>query len=158
MVWAMPDEHHANRFRYIDTCLGEVATDSASVVTALLSSRTAQTFRLLVDSHGDYWLELRHSVGLRVVAICGGNPTRLVGTRRLACELIDLHNPTNRPHGKVALIDCGKIVALRETPTGRTLLSLSGAALQGEYVIEPIRFDTKTIWLFGKTGRSNSHE
>ena len=155
MVWAQPDEQHANRFRYIDTCLGDGATDSASVVTALLSSRTAQAFRLLVDSHGDYWLELHHSLGFKVAAMRGGNPTMIAGTRRLACEPVDLHNPTNRPHGKVALIDCGKIAALRETPTGRTLLSLAGAALQGDYVIEPIRFGTKTIWLFGKTGRSD---
>jgi hypothetical protein len=69
--------------------------------------------------------------------------------------LVDLHNPTNRPHGKVALIDCGKIATFSETPTGRTLLSLAGVALQGEYVIEPTRFGTKTIWLFGKTGRSD---
>jgi len=155
MVWALPDEHHANRFRYIDTCIGDSATDSASVVTTLLSSRTAQTFRLLVDSRGDYWLELHNSLGFKAVVMRGGNPTSLAGTQRLTCELIDLHNPTNRPHGKVALIDCGKIAALHETTTGRTLLSLAGAALQGEYVIEPTRFGTKTIWLFGKTGRSD---
>ncbi len=155
MVWALLDEHHANRFRYIDTCLGDGATDSASVVTALLSSQTVQTFRLLVDSHGDYWLELHHRLGFKVVAIRGGNPTRLEGTHRLACELVDLHNPTNRPRGKVALIDCGKIAAFSETPTGRTLLSLAGAALQGDYVFEPTRFRTKIIWLFGKTGRSD---
>jgi hypothetical protein len=151
MVWVMPDEHHANRFRYLDTCLGDNATDSASVATALLSSLTAQTFRLLVDGRGDYWLELRHSLGFKVVVMRAGNPTMLAGTRRLACEPIDLHDPTNRPRGKVALIDCGRITALHESSTGRTLLSIAGAALQGDYVIEPIRFGTKIAWLFGKT-------
>jgi hypothetical protein len=155
IVWALPEEDHANRFRFFDTCLGDDTTDSASVVTTLLSSRNAETFRLLVDSHGDYWLELHHSLGFKVAAMRGGNPTRLAGSHRLACELIDLHNQTDRPHGRVALIDCGKIVALHETPTGRTLISLAGAALQGDYVFEPTRFGTKTVWLFGRTGRSD---
>ena len=140
MVWALPDEHHANRFRYIDTCLGDSATDSASVVTALLSSQTAQTFRLLVDSHGDYWLELHHSLGLKVVAMRGGNPTKLAGTRRLACELIDLHNPTNRPHGKVALVDCWK--NLRLLPDTNRAHS---AVIGGRSVAGGLRYRTDTI-------------
>ncbi len=155
LVWASPDEHCANRFRYVDTSLGDVVTDSSSIATTALSLQTTPAFRLLVDSSGDYWLELRHSLGLRAAAIRGGNPVKLTGARRLTCELVDPGNPTNRPHGRVAQIDSGQVSSFSQTSSGRTLVSLTGAAMQGDYVIEPVRFGAKTVWLFGRMERSN---
>jgi hypothetical protein len=125
----------------------------------LLAEQSASTFRLLRDSGGDYWIELHVRNEIQVVHIRGGNPIELCASRRLLCELLDGSDATNRPVGKVALIDQGAIETVSNTPRGRMALTFVGQTMKGKYVIDPVRLGRKTIRLLGKaTSACHSRE
>ena len=74
---------------------------------------------------------------MKTIRVRGGNPTELRGGRRLLCELLDGSDPTNRPVGKVALIDQGTNRECEQYPAWSMAADLRRSSVKGEYVIRP---------------------